>query len=238
MDLFSGGVDSIIIILLLTLTAPAPSLAATAEESICYGTASNGRLEGGVSLPSSGKNFQSYSSLGNMLGRTYVHSRVQKVVTEAFKSLEVSHPDKVFMYGETGWTEGGRCRPHKTHQNGLSVDFMVPVIDRQGRSVYLPTGLTNKLGYAIEFDSRGRFEEYTIDFEAMAAHLVALHKAALAEGIDIWRVIFAPELQPYLLRTSQGEYLKTHLQLSKKPAWVRHDEHYHVDFKIECRPLQ
>jgi penicillin-insensitive murein endopeptidase len=114
---------------------------------------------------------------------------------------------------------------------------MVPAIDRQSRSVYLPTGPTNKFGYNIEFDKQGKFEEYRIDFEAMAAHLVALHKAARAEGIDIWRVIFAPELQRYLLSTSQGEYLKEHLQLSKKPAWVRHDEHYHVDFKIECRPL-
>lgn len=225
-----------IIILLLTLTIPPPSLAAD-EESICYGTTSNGRLEGGVALPASGKNFESYSSLGNMLGRTYVHRQVQRVAINAFKSLETSHPDKVFMYGESGWKAGGRFRPHKTHQNGLSVDFMVPVVDRQGRSVYLPTGPTNKFGYAIEFDEQGKFKDYTIDFEAMAAHLVALHKEASAAGIGIWRVIFTPELQPFLFRTSHGEYLKAHLQLSKKAAWVRHDEHYHVDFKVECRPL-
>lgn len=227
---------SVTIILLLTLTTPPPSLAADAE-STCYGTTSNGRLEGGTALPASGKNFESYSSLGNLLGRTYVHSRVRQVVINAFKSLEESHPDKVFMYGETGWKEGGRFKPHKTHQNGLSVDFMVPVVDRQDRSVYLPTGPTNKFGYTIEFDKQGKFKDYTIDFEAMAIHLVALHKEALAAGIDIWRVIFAPELQPYLFRTSQGTYLREHLQFSKKPAWVRHDEHYHVDFKVECRPL-
>jgi penicillin-insensitive murein endopeptidase len=227
---------SVIMFLLLTLTTPPPSLAAD-KESICYGTTSNGLLEGGVALPASGKNFQSYSSLGNLLGRTYIHSRVRQVVINAFKNLEESHPDKVFMYGETGWEEGGRFKPHKTHQNGLSVDFMVPVVDRKGRSVYLPTGPTNKFGYAIEFDKQGKFKEYTIDFEAMAAHLVSLHKEALAVGIDIWRVIFAPELQPYLFRTSQGAYLREHLQFSKKPAWVRHDEHYHVDFKVKCRPL-
>jgi len=223
------------IVLLLMLTTP--SLAADAE-SICYGTTSNGRLEGGIALPASGKNFQCYSSLGNLLGRTYVHSQVQKVVINAFKSLEGSHPDKFFMYGETGWEAGGRFRPHKTHQNGLSVDFMVPVVDRRGRSVYLPTGPTNKFGYAIEFDAKGRYGEFTIDFEVMAAHLVALHKEALSAGIGICRVIFAPELQPFLFRSSQGEYLKAHLQFSTKPAWVRHDEHYHVDFKVECRPLK
>lgn len=222
------------IVLLLMLTAP--SLAADVE-SLCYGTTSNGRLEGGVALPASGKNFESYSSLGNLLGRTYVHSRVRKVIINAYKSLDKSHPDEVFMFGETGWKEGGRFKPHKTHQNGLSVDFMVPVLNAQGRSTYLPTGVTNKFGYAIEFDAKGRYGEYTIDFEALAAHLVALHQAALAEGIEIARVIFAPELQPYLFRTVDGAYLQKHLQFSRKRAWVRHDEHYHVDFKVGCRPL-
>ena len=214
-----------------------PSLAySAASESICYGTTSNGKLEGGVELPKSGNNFQSYSSIGNLMGRTFVHSKVLSVILKSYSKLESSYPEKFFMYGETGWREGGRFKPHKTHQNGLSVDFMVSVL-KSDKSVYLPTSPLNKFGYNIEFNNHGEFEEYKIDFEAIAAHLVELHKEAKEQGIDIWRVIFAPELQPFLLKTRNGKYLKENLEFSKKRSWVRHDEHYHVDFKVECQKM-
>jgi penicillin-insensitive murein endopeptidase len=193
-------------------------------------------LKGGVSLPKSGKNFQSYNTLGNLFGRTYIHSKVRHVVLNAYKNLESNYPEKVFMYGETGWKDGGRFKPHKTHQNGLSVDFMVPVLN-ENSSVYLPTSPFNKFGYNIEFDDQGKYEKYAIDFEAIATHLVELHKEARAANIDIWRVIFAPKLQPYLFQTKHGKYLKKKLEFSKKPSWVRHDEHYHVDFEVECKKL-
>jgi len=205
-------------------------------ESVCFGTTSKGRLEGGVALPSSGDNFQSYSSLGNLLGRTYVHDKVLEVIETSYASLSKSYPSKVFMYGETGKKEGGEFSPHKTHQNGLSVDFMVPVL-KDGKSVYLPTSPFNKFGYGIEFDKTSRYDDYVIDYEAMAAHLVELHKEAKAKGIEIWRVIFDPQLQPNLLKTKYGEYLRNSLQFSKKRSWVRHDEHYHVDFKVDCKNL-
>jgi len=176
------------------------------------------------------------SALGNLLGRTYVHSRVAEVIRASYAALAQSHPDTVFMYGETGKRGGGAFKPHKTHQNGLSVDFMVPVLKGQ-KSAPLPTGPFNKFGYAIEFDAKGRYEEYAIDFEALAAHLVALHREAVAQGVAIRRVIFDPDLQPYLFATAAGAYLQEHLTFSRKHAWVRHDEHYHVDFEIACRPL-
>ncbi len=222
----------ILFLLLFPLTAPAAESGST-----CYGTTSQGRLEGGVSLPGSGENFESYSSLGNLLGRTYVHDKVKGVVVESYKKLEGSHPDKVFMYGETGWEKGGQFAPHKTHQNGLSVDFMVPVLDGEGRSVPLPTGPLNRYGYDLEFDDAGTSGELRIDFEALGAHLVALHQAAREADIDLWRVIFDLQLQKRLFATEHGAYLQAHVEFSKKPAWVRHDEHYHVDFKVKCRPL-
>ena len=214
-----------------------PSLAFSAvDESICYGTTNNGKLVGGVKLPDSGNNFQSYSSIGNLIGRTYIHSKVKNVILNSYQKLKSNAPGKVFMYGETGWKNGDRFKPHKTHQNGLSVDFMVPVL-KAGKSVYLPTSPLNKFGYGIEFDEQGKFAEYYIDFEAMAAHLVELHKEARAQNIAIWRVIFAPELQPWLFQTKYGEYLKQNLEFSKKRSWVRHDEHYHVDFAVDCQKM-
>ena len=210
---------------------------ALAGESTCYGTASNGRLENGVKLPTTGPNFSTYSSLGSALGRTYVHNKVYDVVLAAYRALEESAPRKVFVYGETGWAAGGRIRPHRTHQNGLSVDFMTPVVDKAGRSVPLPTGALNRFGYDIEFDAAGKYQDYTIDFEAAAEHLYQLHVATLVRGVGIALVIFDPALRPKLFQTRRGPFLRKNLRFTKGQAWVRHDEHYHLDFLVPCKPF-
>ncbi|WP_256389852.1 penicillin-insensitive murein endopeptidase [Vibrio vulnificus] len=207
----------------------------SASESICFGTTSNGRLEDGVQLPSSGKNFTSYSLLAELAGRTYVHSTVYDIVVSSYKQLSDELPEKVYKYAETGFESGGRFRPHKTHRNGLSVDFMTPVIDSTGKSVHLPTHPFNKFGYNIEFDKNEKYDGLSIDYDAMAAHIVALDKEARKHGVNLWRVIFDPQLQPSLFKTKYGAYLKKHVQFSKKRSWVRHDEHYHVDFVVPCR---
>jgi len=209
---------------------------AFADESTCYGTTSKGRLEKAIALPSSGDNFVSYSYIARLAGRTYVHSDVKKIIVNAYKSLEKEQPNKVFKYAETGFEEGGQFKPHKTHRNGLSVDFMTPVIDQNGKSVHLPTHPLNKFGYDIEFYN-SQYEQYSIDYLALAAHIVALHKSAVAQGVDLWRVIFDPKLQSNLFETQYGPYLTQHVKFSKKPSWVRHDEHYHVDFDIPCKEL-
>ncbi|MCE0556333.1 penicillin-insensitive murein endopeptidase [Motilimonas sp. E26] len=204
-------------------------------ESICYGTTSKGRLENAVELPRSGKNFVTYSDVARLAGRTYVHSKVHDILLAAYADLAKSHPDKVYKYAETGLAAGGKFRPHKTHQNGLSVDFMTPMIDNTGKSVHLPTYPWNKFGYNIELDSNNQYDGLSIDYPAMAAHIVALHKQARAHGVGLWRVIFAPELQKGLFKTQYGGYLKQHVKFSKRRSWVRHDEHYHVDFAVPCR---
>jgi penicillin-insensitive murein endopeptidase len=210
--------------------------AVNASESICFGTVSNGRLENGVKLPTEGKNFTAYSSLGVTLGRTYVHSKVAEIVLAAYSALENSATGKVFVYGETGWASGGRIRPHRTHKNGLSVDFFVPVVDATGHSVPLPTGVGNKFGYGIDFDENAKFEGYTIDFEAIAEHLYQLDIAAKARGAGIALVILDPPYLPRLFATKRGEYLKSNINFMKGKAWIRHDQHYHVDYTVPCKP--
>ena len=93
---------------------------AQADVSVCYGTSSNGRLEGGVQIPGSGPNFTPYSALGVALGRTYVHSKVAATIANAYRALEMATPGKKYVYGESGWEHGGRIKPHRTHQNGLA----------------------------------------------------------------------------------------------------------------------
>lgn len=219
-------------ITLFTLYA-SPALAS--PESTCFGTTEKGHLQNGWQLPSSGANFEAYSPIGTTLGRNYVHSKVHATLLEAYKTLEHSAPNTHYVYGETGWAKGGSIRPHKTHQNGLSVDFFVPVLNAKGQSAKLPITLSNKLGYGIEFDSEGKFKEYRIDFDAMTEHLLALKQAADHQGIKIWRVIFDNTLQKHLFKTQKGAELKEQLTFSKKTPWVRHDEHYHMDFIVPCQ---
>lgn len=210
----------------------APGLAA---DSICYGTVAKGALRGGVALPTVGVNFQSYSRLAISLGRTHVHSRVAKVVTEAYAAAATSMPEVTFVYGETGWPEGGRFQPHKTHQNGLSVDFFVPVRDADGRSVPIPTSPFTRFGYDLEFDRQAQSDGYRIDFEATAEHLYQLDRAARKHGAPIALVIFDLQYLPRLFATRRGPSLRR-LPFLRRQPWVRHDEHYHVDFAVPCRP--
>ena len=210
---------------------------AQAQTSTCHGTPSNGRLDGGVPIARSGANFQPYSELGVSLGRTHVHARVGKVVAAAYASLATSLPATTFVYGESGWPGGGSFKPHRTHQNGLAVDFMVPVLDANGRSVPLPGSMMNRFGYDIEFDRRGRAGELAIDFEAIAEHLQAIHVAARAEGIGVARVILDPAYLPKLHATRRGAFIRDHIPFMRGQAWVRHDEHYHIDFAVACKPL-
>ena len=210
------------------------SFSVIAENSRCYGTTSNGYLENGVKLADYGDNYIVYHELGSWMGRNYVHSEVKNIIVSSYKNLYKTLPDKRFKYAETGFKNGGKFKPHKTHQNGLSVDFMVPVINEKGESVHFDTVLSNKFGYDVEFSQRGRFKEFSIDYEAMAEHLKELDQVAKSNGYNIWRVFFDPHLQKILFKTSNGEYLKKHIKFNSRQAWVRHDEHYHVDFAIPC----
>lgn len=209
----------------------------TPTQSTCYGTAEKGRLENGVSLPASGPNFQTYSSLGSALGRTCVHSTVAEIVTAAYAELARELPSTIFVYGETSWCSGGSFRPHKTHENGTSVDFMVPVRNGAGSSVALPTGPLNKFGYSLEFDASGKAGDLAVDFPAITAHLYFLEREARARGVKIRRVILAPEFQRQLVGTPHWPQVAELVPFSKGKPWVRHDEHYHVDFLPGCKPL-
>nr|WP_267498652.1 penicillin-insensitive murein endopeptidase [Massilia sp. IC2-278] len=212
-------------------------LAAPVQASTCYGRPGAGSIAGAVALPADGANFEAYSRLGVQMGRTHVHAHVREVVLDAYAALARSAPGTQFVYGETGLKEGGRMRPHRTHQNGLSIDFMVPVLDARGRSVPLPSSPLNKFGYGLEFDTGGKAGELRIDYPALAEHLYALKEAAKRHEVGIALVIFDPALMPALLKTARGKELEG-LPFMKGKPWIRHDEHYHVDFDVPCQPVK
>lgn len=207
--------------------------------STCYGTIAEGRLQGGVQLPPRGENFVAYSPIGVEMGRTYLHGVIRQVVLDAYAELRRTAPGKTYVYGETGLAHGGRITPHRTHQNGTSIDFMVPAMDEANKSIPLPSSPLNKFGYGLEFDDQGRMPGIRIDFDAMAEHLYQLSAAARRHHVTIERVIFDPPLMEKLFNSSRrGAELPGILPFMKARPWIRHDEHYHVDFGIACLPLR
>lgn len=205
------------------------------QPSICHGDVVNGRLEGGRRLPYSGENYRAYSLLGFLLGRTFVHGAVREAMRDAYAELSRSHPELRFVYGESAWPWGGHFWPHKSHANGTAADFFVPVRTLDGAVSELPTWPWALFGYAVQFDKAGRSGSRTIDFEAMALHLLALDRATRAHGIGIRRIIFDVALQSRLAATGSGASVMRRFTFNKQQAWVRHDEHYHVDFAVPCR---
>jgi penicillin-insensitive murein endopeptidase len=221
----------------VVLAAICALAAPLALASQCYGTVGAGRIENSVKLPDSGANFSAYSTVGTALGRNYVHADVARIVVQAYAALVASAPASRYVYGETGGPHGGRFKPHRTHQNGLSVDFFVPVRDAGGAAATLPSTMGNRFGYDIEFDAGGAWGDYRIDFSALAEHLYQLDLAARARGRGLERVIIDRRYFPKLFATARGPALEKKLVFMRTEPWVRHDEHYHVDFAIPCKRL-
>jgi len=201
-------------------------------ESRSKGNIADGTLLNGKRIPSKGDNFITYSYIGSLIGRNGVHSKVRDVILDSFNQIYQDYPEYKFVIGECSWLSGGQMKPHRTHQNGTSVDFLVPIRDEDNEINYLPTHIFNKFGYALEFDSLGASESMKIDFNAMGLHLYYLHKSCIANNIKIGLVIFDPKLQRLLFETEWGAKVKPLMRFTTKSVWVRHDEHYHINFKV------
>lgn len=200
-------------------------------EALSFGGGNCGRLLGGEPLPCPGKNFEAFTKAACVAGRNYLHPLVQQTVVDAFGALEITAPDRQWQYGEMGKLNGGSLWPHKSHQNGLSADFFVPVVDAGGRPSKLPISAVKKLGYGLQFDKRGQLGGLSIDWKALAAHLLALEAAGKEHGVVVERIILTPDFHERLFREAP-ELTRLRPRFMKREAWVRHDEHYHVDFKI------
>lgn len=201
------------------------------ERAISFGGGSCGRLQGGVALPCRGPNFEAFARTACAAGRNYLHPLVRDTVVDAYRTVAAQHPRRTWQYGETGKQAGGRLWPHRTHQNGLAADFFVPVVTSRGEPAQVPISLFNKLGYGLEFDRKGTLGGLRIDWRALGDHLLALESAGRAHGVRIERIILTPDFHQALLDGAPAVRRLAPL-LMKREAWVRHDEHYHVDFEI------
>lgn len=213
------------------LAAAGPVLA----QSTCFGKVGDGRIENAVSLPREGPNFVRLAQGPVTAGRVFVHSMVQDILADAWAALAVDRPKIRWVYGETGLATGGPIPPHQTHQNGLSVDLFVPVLDRDGNSVPFPNRPDNGYGYQVDFDANGENATHAIDYASLGELLYQLHVAAKNRGSGLALVVFQRELRPRLFATARGRWLKENIPF---PPWddrVRHDEHIHVDFVAQCK---
>ena len=199
-----------------------------AMEPVCVGQTSSGSVEGARRLPVRGDNFETYCLPCVLALRTYGHAPAIETTLAAFERLATERPQTRYVYGEIGFPWGGRFRPHRTHRNGLSFDFMVPLV-----ATTLPTGIGNRFGYDGVFDGNGRGTAGLIDFRALAALIRALdHEARTRDG-GISLVVLAPDLQDDLERADPG--ITGALRFNRRASWVRHDDHVHIDFAFPCR---
>jgi len=204
-------------------------------EAACYGAVGNGRIDGAVSLPREGANFVRLAQGPMTAGRVYVHPMVRDILLDAYAALAIDRPGIRWVYGETGLEHGGPMAPHKTHQNGLSADLFVPVVDKSGGSVPYPNRPDNGYGYQVHFDAQGQNSSHNIDFANLGELLYRLHEAARKQGSGLALVIFQRELRPHLFQTARGQWLKDNLPLPNWDDSERHDAHVHVDFVAQCR---
>ncbi|WP_437687078.1 penicillin-insensitive murein endopeptidase [Sorangium sp. So ce176] len=128
-----------------------------AAPSESAGSPAQGRLVHGHPLPPTGPGHVTYSYLGASLGRQYVHGAVRDALLDAFAAVAAARLGRRFVVGETGHRRGGPFWPHRTHQNGLSVDIFVPLRDGAGRpeDVFSLVALRS-LGHRARLDGQGR----------------------------------------------------------------------------------
>jgi penicillin-insensitive murein endopeptidase len=200
------------------------------------GTVGNGSLKNGALIPFSGPNFRYFDTTSYLAKRAFLNASVRQITLDTYKAIENACKGRIFGIMECSHEHGGKLHPHRTHQNGLSIDFMTPLLFNGEINHDLDT--LGAAHYFMNFDDQGKYlpdPRYQIDFETMAFHLYNLYENALRNGYEIEKVIWKIELQDELRATTYGKklfaknvYFTQHLSTLINNL---HDDHYHVDFK-------
>ncbi len=204
--------------------------------SISKGSVSEGSLINGKLFPFSGSNFHYFDTLSYVNSRAYLNNKVKDAVLETYVDLKKEFPDRQFCIMECSNKNGGKIMPHRTHQNGLSIDFMVPLIKNQ--KPYYGLDTIGRKHYFLEFNKNGQYNFDTtvsIDFDLIAKHILLLSKQLNKRKLKISKVIFKIELKDKLFATPNGQLLKKSgiyfAQQLTPLINALHDDHYHIDFE-------
>lgn len=206
-------------------------------KSISKGTVGNGTLENGKLVPFSGPNFNYFDTTSYVSSRAFVNDKVRTAMLNTYKKLQITSPERHFCIMECSHEHGGKLSPHRTHQNGLSVDFMTPLL-KDGVPYYDLDDLGAQ-HYLLDFDDDGKYTKdpsISIDFDAMALHILTLNEEARKVGLGIEKVLFKIELKDELNYGPKGRALyDSGIYFAQKLTPLingLHDDHYHVDFKL------
>lgn len=203
--------------------------------SYAVGTVGNGSLKHGKLVPYKGENFIYFDRKSYLEGRAFLHNLVLNSLLNHYDSLARALPHRYFNIMECSNECGGELFPHKTHQNGLSIDLMMPLI-QHGKPYY---GL-DTLGinhYGLSFDDSGNYTKdatISIDFDLVARQILLLDYFARKNGLNIFKVIIKIELKDELFATPHGQMLKEKgiyvVQGLSPLINALHDDHFHLDF--------
>ena len=225
-----------IVLLILVFINSCTTLPKGKGKSISNGKVNSGSLENGRKFPFKGVNFKYFSPISySLLNRAWVHAKVLDVSLKSYEICLQKIPERKFLLMECSERNGGKMFPHRTHQNGTSIDFGTPML-KEGKPYYLHHHI-GIFHYAMKFNSKGVSKlnkKVSIDFETMAQHLLILEKTARKKGMYIKKVIFKIDLKDDLFKSQSGKKLKkSGIYFARKlPKFIDevHDDHYHVDF--------
>jgi len=199
------------------------------------GTVSNGGLAFGKLIPFFGDNYTYFDQQSYLAGRAFTSDAVKQVILDSYLVLQERRPNYHFRVMELSNKLGGKMTPHITHQNGMSVDFMMPKL--MNNKPYV--GLDN-LGinhYWLAFNDQGQYKKDTsisVDFNLIAQHILILQEQAGKQGMKISKVIKKVEYKDKLFDTFFGKKLKeSGIYIVKNLSDfinALHDDHYHIDF--------
>jgi penicillin-insensitive murein DD-endopeptidase len=201
------------------------------------GDFAHGKLENAYLFPFSGNNYSYFSIFSYyIMDNAYMHSKMYNTIQSSYKTCEETCEGIKFKTMECANKEGGKMAIHRTHQLGLSADFMVVKKNKAGnQSRFLDYfGMAH---YLHGFDSNGShqvFKNTQIDFETCAKHILALDDAAKKNGLKLSKVILKLDLHDNLFATPSGKEIKRRdIYFAQwMPTFIDnlHDDHYHVDF--------
>ncbi len=206
------------------------------QPSIISGSVDNGYLQNAKLLPFSDTNFHYFDTASYLNGRAFTSDKVLNTMLNTYKIFETQVPGRSFCVMECSHQHGGKLPPHRTHQNGLSVDFMMPLV--QNNMPYYGLDSTGQMHYFLNFDDQGKYTVDTsisIDFELVARHILLLNEEARKQGLKVSKVIIKIELKEELFEGEYGKKLKASgiYIVQKLTPLINsvHDDHYHIDFE-------
>lgn len=204
--------------------------------SVCTGTEAGGTLEHAKMLPFSGKNYRYFDTMSYVWGHAFMSDKMCNTLAASYAELETLAPGRIFTYMETGLRNGGPIPGHRTHQNGRSIDLMVPLLKDS-----VPYYALDTIGgphYSLQFDDRGRLKSDStieIDFTLMGEQILSLERQAKKQGLHVKKVILMLALKPEFYATKTGKKVKgigLYFAMNLPEATDRqHDDHFHVDFE-------